>query len=265
MFSSAAALQVGFLFAEEPEVILEIIPVIMAAGEGKRMGSPLAKVLHEADGVPMVRRVMAAAALKGAQKPVVIVGHGADQVMAQLGDEVRYAFQREQLGTGHAVLCAREYFEQADGLVLVLAGDMPLLTKKTIESLVAAAKDHKNAVTLLSAKLEDPTGYGRILREDGRLVGIVEQKDATEEQRAIREVNASVYCFDSKALLEALSSLTADNAQGEYYLTDCVAHMVKSGLRAEAICAADPTECMGVNTPDQLRACSEILKKRRGG
>jgi len=238
---------------------MSIVPIILAAGEGKRMHSDTAKVLHRVCGVPMIRRAISAASLPGAEKPVVVVGHKKEQVMAELGDSARYAVQERQLGTGHAVMCAREYLVGKSGLALVLAGDMPLLKKSTVAALADAAKGR--ALALLTADLPDPSGYGRILRDEaGNLLGIVEHRDATAAQRAIKEVNASVYCFDIFALLLALNGLKNDNAQGEYYLTDCVEAIVKAGLPAAALRCGNSAECMGVNDPDQLRQCEEILK-----
>lgn len=237
----------------------------MAAGEGKRMHSPLAKVLHKAAGVPLVRRAMAAAAVNGAEQPVVIVGHMAEAVKAELAGDARFALQARQLGTGHAVMCAEEYLTGREGYALVLAGDMPLLQRSTVQKLVDYTKAQGNAVTLLSAILPDATGYGRILREGDAITGIVEHRDATEEQRQIKEVNASVYCFEIGALLTALHGLKNDNAQGEYYLTDCVAAILAMGKKAGALVAEDAAECMGVNTPEQLAQCEAILLARENG
>ncbi|MGI6192298.1 MAG: sugar phosphate nucleotidyltransferase [Christensenellales bacterium] len=240
---------------------MTIVPILLAAGEGKRMRSETAKVLHPVLGVPMIRRVMEAAAVPGAERPVVVVGHKKEQVIAELGDEARFAVQEQRLGTGHAVMMAKEYLTGKQGYALILAGDMPLLKKETVLALVRAAEG--KAVALLSAVLADPTGYGRILRDqDGNLQSIVEHKDATDEQRAVREVNASVYCFDIESLLSSLDRLTNNNAQGEYYLTDCVEDIVKAGKKAAVLCCDDPAECMGANDPAQLAECERLLKLR---
>jgi len=240
---------------------MTIVPIILAAGEGKRMRSETAKVLQPVLGAPMIRRVLDAASIPGAETPVVVVGHKKEQVMAYLGGEVRYAVQEQQLGTGHAVLMAREFLEGKQGYALILAGDMPLLRKETVLALVQAAEG--KALALLSAELSDPTGYGRILRDgEGNLLAIVEHKDATEEQRRVREVNASVYCFDIPSLLFSLDQLTNDNAQGEYYLTDCVEAIAKAGLKAAVLRCQDPAECMGANDPAQLAECERLLKLR---
>ncbi|MGI6151828.1 MAG: NTP transferase domain-containing protein [Christensenellales bacterium] len=240
---------------------MTIVPIILAAGEGKRMRSEIAKVLQPVLGVPMIKRVMDAASIPGAEKPVVVVGHRKEQVIAELGDAARYAVQEQRLGTGHAVLMAKDYLVGKKGYALILAGDMPLLKKETILALAEAAQGR--ALALLSAELEDPTGYGRILRDgDGNLLGIVEHKDATHEQQNIHEVNASVYCFDIEILLSSLDRLKNDNAQGEYYLTDCVEDVVKAGFKATALRCEDPAECMGANDPAQLAECERLLKLR---
>ncbi len=240
---------------------MTIVPIILAAGEGKRMGSDKAKVLSPVLGVPMILRVIDAASIPGAEQPVIIVGHMKEQVMQELGDSVRYAVQEQRLGTGHAVMMAKGYLYGKTGLALIIAGDMPLIRRETVISLAKAATG--KAVALLTAVLPDPTGYGRIIRDkDGNLLGIIEHKDATPEQLAINEVNASVYCFDIETLLKSLEHLTSDNSQGEYYLTDCVEAIVKSNRKAVALRCDDPSECMGANDPQQLAECERLLVGR---
>ena len=245
-----------------------VIPVLLAAGEGKRMHSALPKVLHTVDGIPMIRRVMAAAAIEGAQTPVVVVGHRADELMNALSGSARFALQAEQKGTGHAVMCASDYLKDPsgapiDGYALVVAGDMPLLRRATLEKLVHTAEQTGSALTFLSAILDDPTGYGRVVRDvQGQLMGIVEQRDATEEQKAIHEVNTLVYCMDIPKLFWALGQLTTDNDQHEYYLTDCVGLYVQHGMGVIAIPADDADECLGVNDQNELARCDRIAKAR---
>ncbi len=235
--------------------------VIMAAGAGKRMKSDLPKVLHKVLGVEMVRHVMAAASFGG--KPVVVVGHGAAQVMDALGDSALYACQKEQLGTGHAVMMARPFLEGRGGYTLVLAGDMPLLRKETLQKLSDTCREQGYAAMVLTSIASDPAGYGRILRgEDGCVLGIVEEKDATPRQRTIREVNSSVYCFETGALLASLGRLSNDNAQREYYLTDCIDLLVDAGQKVGALVAEDPMECMGVNDQAQLALCEAEMERR---
>lgn len=234
------------------------LSLIMAAGEGTRMNSNIPKVLHQVAGKAMIDRVLDVCP-SGAQ-PVVIVGHGRQAVEEHVGARARFAVQEEQKGTGHAVMTARAYLEQHEGMVLVLAGDMPLLTKDVIDALVRQAQGKKAA--LLSSVAADPTGYGRILRDvKGDVCGIVEQKDATEEQREIREVNASVYVFDAKALLDCLDALTCDNAQGEYYLTDCIALLARKGEAIGSVTAEEET-CLGVNNRVQLAQAEAVVRRR---
>lgn len=235
--------------------------IILAAGRGTRMESPLPKVLHEAVGKPLVSWVIEAVAPLLHSKPILVVGYGQERVRAQFGDTVKYAVQAEQLGTGHAVLQAREYLAAMGGYVYVLAGDMPLLTTGTLRALGERAQGRAGA--LLSAVLEDPTGYGRVVKDSaGLALRIVEHKDATHKERAVREINASVYCFDAAKLLHSLAHLTPNNAQGEYYLTDCVAHLRGRGEEVAVLQAEDPRECLGVNSLEQLREVEQLLQQR---
>ncbi len=239
---------------------MELTAVIMAAGAGKRMHSELPKVLHPLCGMELVRHAMRAAAFCG--KPVVVVGKGAEQVKQALGESAHYALQAEQLGTGHAVLMAKPYLEGKHGYTLVLAGDMPLLREETLKELVALTGREQSAASVLTAVLDDPTGYGRVLRDaSGAVRAIVEHRDATEAERQVREVNSSVYCFETKALLEALNHLNNDNDQHEYYLTDCIALLAESGRRVSAL-TAPAEECMGVNDKAQLACCAKLLQRR---
>ena len=239
---------------------MELTAVIMAAGAGKRMHSSLPKVLHKVCGMELVRHAMRACAF--CERPVVVIGNGAQQVRQTLGNTVDYALQQEQLGTGHAVMMAAEYLREKKGYTLVLAGDMPLLREETLKALVELAQREHSAAAVLTAELEDPTGYGRILRrEDGAVTAIVEHRDATEAQRAVREVNSSVYCFETKALLDALGRIGNQNDQKEYYLTDCIGILVGDGRRVSAL-KAPAEECMGVNDQIQLAACGKILQRR---
>lgn len=236
--------------------------IILAAGRGKRMESQLPKVLHEAAGKPLVSWVVDAVVPLLDQKPILVVGYGQEQVRAYFGDTVGYAVQEEQRGTGHAVLQAREYLAAMEGYVYVLAGDMPLLATATLRALGQRAQGRAGA--LLCALLEDPTGYGRVLKdEQGLALGIVEHKDATPQQLALGEVNASVYCFDAAKLLAALACLTPENAQGEYYLTDCVAHLRAQGEEVAVLQATDPRECLGVNSLKQLNEVALLLNKQK--
>ena len=238
-----------------------ISAILLAAGEGKRMKSDIPKVLHEVCGLPMVTCALRSVEHLVEETPILVVGHGAEEVKTALGDSCRYALQAQQLGTGHAVMMAAPYLEGKTGYVFVLAGDMPLLRKETLASLADAA-DGKGAA-LLTCILEDPTGYGRVIRDEkGNVLCIVEHRDADEAERAVREVNTSVYCFEIASLLAALKGLGSDNVQGEYYLTDCIAAIRESGKAVAAVVAADASEGMGVNDRVQLAEAARIMRRR---
>lgn len=232
--------------------------ILLAAGEGKRMHSARPKVLHEIAGRPLVGWGLEAARAAVAETPVLVIGHAADAVRAAIGDAARYALQPEQRGTGHALACARAYFEGRKGRVLVLAGDMPLLRPETLRKLAEAP----GAAALLTTRLPEPKGYGRILRDaEGGVAGIVEERDASEAERAIEEVNVSAYCFEISALVDCLDRLTCENAQGEYYLTDCIALLHRAGQRISAV-EIPREEGMGVNDRAELAACAAVLRAR---
>ena len=239
--------------------------VILAAGKGTRMKSELPKVLHKALGKPMVNYSIEAAKEAGAkdQDICLVVGHKAEQVKEVVGNAVTYVTQKEQLGTGHAVKCAKEFIGD-DGLTMVLCGDTPLITGKTLRKLVENHIQEGNAITVLSAVAEDPTGYGRIIKDaEGRFVKIVEQKDATEEEQKVKEINSGMYMFNSKVLSLALSELSNDNAQGEYYLTDTIEIVKEKALgKVAAMVIEDIDEIKGVNSPEQLTEAEDILRKR---
>ena len=240
--------------------------VILAAGKGTRMKSELPKVIHEALGKPMVKYSIEAALEAGAQHADIclVVGHKAEMVKEVVGEHVNYVVQTEQLGTGHAVKCAGDFIGE-DGMTMVLCGDTPLITGKTLKKLVETHKTAGNAITVLTAIAQDPTGYGRIIKDDcGRFVKIVEQKDATPEEQCVKEINSGMYIFDSKALSIALNELKNDNAQGEYYLTDTIEIVKEKGLGAvDTMVIEDIDEIKGVNSPEQLAEAEEILNKRK--
>ena len=238
-----------------------ISAILLAAGEGKRMKSDTPKVLHTLCGLPMIKWVLRAAEDLVEETPILVVGHSADTVKAALGDSFRYALQEQQLGTGHAVKMAVPYLAGKQGYVLVLAGDMPLLRAETLRTLASAAEG--KGAALLTCILDDPTGYGRVIRDEaGSVLRIVEHRDANEEERGIHEVNASVYCFEIGALLSVLAGLSAENDQGEYYLTDCIAAIRESGRKVAAVVAPDASEGMGVNDRVQLADAARILRSR---
>ncbi|HSK46878.1 MAG TPA: bifunctional UDP-N-acetylglucosamine diphosphorylase/glucosamine-1-phosphate N-acetyltransferase GlmU [Coriobacteriia bacterium] len=235
--------------------------LILAAGEGTRMKSEKPKVAHEILGVPMVRYVVQAAEQAGCERIVAVTGHKAEIVEALIED-VACVRQGEQLGTGHAVMCAQAALGNPAGSLVVLSGDTPLLRAETISGLVAVRESSGSAVTLLTTRMVDPSGYGRIVRDrDGNVSAIVEEKDCTPEQRRIDEVNTGTYCFDSAVLFAHLHRLTTQNAQGEYYLTDMVDVFTREGLTVSAMETDDPLETMGVNSRVQLAEATKVLQR----
>ena len=243
----------------------KIAALILAAGKGTRMKSDLIKVLHEVAGQPMVCWPLAAAREAGAEEMVVVVGHQAEQVQRVLSGEagLRIALQEEQLGTGHAVACGLPALSGNSTTVLILCGDTPLLTGATLQRLAMTHHSSKAAVTVLTAKLADPSGYGRIVRDSaGRVQRIVEQKDATPDEAAINEVNSGIYCMELDFLQAHIGSLGSDNAQNEYYLTDLVAVAVAEQRGCAAVVADDTQEIMGVNDRAQLAQAARLLRER---
>ncbi|HWC82534.1 MAG TPA: bifunctional UDP-N-acetylglucosamine diphosphorylase/glucosamine-1-phosphate N-acetyltransferase GlmU [Pseudonocardiaceae bacterium] len=245
--------------------------VILAAGEGTRMRSATSKVLHRIAGRSLIGHAVHAAAAIEPDELVVVVGHGRDEVTAHLSDlagrlgrEVRTAVQEQRLGTGHAVATALPALpEPLTGTVLVTYGDVPLLHPDTLRALLERHTADSASVTVLTALVDDPTGYGRMLRDaDGAVTGIVEQKDATEEQRAIREINSGVYAFDANVLVTALSRLSTDNAQGELYLTDVLGIARELGGSVGALVCPDPWQVEGVNDRVQLAGLGAELNRR---
>ncbi|MCH8551690.1 MAG: bifunctional UDP-N-acetylglucosamine diphosphorylase/glucosamine-1-phosphate N-acetyltransferase GlmU [Natronospirillum sp.] len=236
--------------------------VILAAGQGSRMKSELPKVCHPIAGEAMIRHVVRTGAELG-QRITVVVGHGADTVKAELADHagnVQFVHQTEQLGTGHAVMQALPHI-QPEERVLVLYGDVPLITTATLQPLLV--QEQAQALTLLTATLYDPTGYGRILRAGDAITGIVEQKDASADQQAIREVNTGFVAVPGERLHDWLPRLSNDNAQGEYYLTDLVALAVADGVPVTAVQPLDVGETMGVNNRVQLAALERRCQQQR--
>lgn len=242
----------------------EMVAVILAAGKGTRMKSSLPKVLHSVGGKPMLRHVMEAARGAGAARTVVVVGFGGEQVAEAMGQGAEYVTQAEQLGTGHAVMQTKDCLRGFNGTLLLLCGDTPLLTSATLRELCRIHSETAAAATVLTAVLQDPSGYGRILRgADGGVCGIVEQKDATAEQRAIREINTGIYCFEAEPLFKALDGLTCENVQREYYLTDVLAILARSGHKVGAVEGAGFEETLGINSRVQLADAEAVLRRRK--
>jgi bifunctional UDP-N-acetylglucosamine pyrophosphorylase/glucosamine-1-phosphate N-acetyltransferase len=242
-----------------------VTALILAAGLGTRMKSRMAKVLHRAGGRTLVEHVVETTlALVPADSVFVVVGHQAEQVASALeNSQVRTVVQAGQKGTAHAVEACRQAASGRRGLVVVLYGDCPLLTPRTLGNLIARQRQSGAAATLLATRLEDPAGYGRILRgADGSVEGIVEQKAATPEQLAIREVNTGIYCFQSELLWRHLGEIRPDNPAGEYYLTDIVSVLRRAGHRVDAVFHEDAQELLGINTRVELAEADRVLRLR---
>lgn len=241
-----------------------LVTVIMAAGKGTRMKSDMAKVLHTLHGKPMVCYTIEAAQQIGSDRTIVIVGHQAPSVKSALdGYAVEFAEQKEQLGTGHAVMQAEPLLRGFDGTLLVLAGDTPLIKSDTLQGLCKLHSEKKAAATILTAMMNDPYGLGRIIRDEGGQVSrIVEEKDATAEEKDIKEVNSSIYCFDARRLFDALARIRPDNKQGELYLTDTISILRESGGWIAGAMADDPDDTTGINTVEHLEAAARILDSR---
>jgi len=235
--------------------------VILAAGKGTRMYSDLPKVLHPIAGKPMVKHVIDTAKQLGAHNIHLVYGHGGDLMQQRLANEpVNWVLQTEQLGTGHAMQQAAPFFAD-DENILMLYGDAPLITKATLEKLIAAKPD--KGIALLTVVLDNPTGYGRILRENGNVVGIVEQKDANTEQLKIQEVNTGVMVSDGASFKKWLTQLDNNNAQGEYYMTDVIALANRDGCQVTAVQAADLMEVEGANNRLQLTALEQYFQQKQ--
>ena len=239
--------------------------VVLAAGKGTRMKSALPKVLHEAAGLSLIEHVLRVAAPLNPRSITIIVGHEAARVRKAVAERPGLAFasQEPQLGTGHAVLQAEPLLRGASGTVVILSGDVPLLRPETLAALITKHQDSRAAATVLTARVPDPTGYGRIVRQAGAISAIVEHRDATEEQRRIDEINSGIYAFEVSTLFDALKDIGSSNAQGEYYLPDLVTIYRSRGRVVETVTAADPAEILGVNSRKELADVGAILRARR--
>ena len=237
--------------------------IILAAGKGTRMKSKLYKVLHQVAGKAMVDHVLIQLEANHMDNIVTIVGFGAENVEEALGERTKYAVQKQQLGTGHAVMQADDLLSDLDGQTLVISGDTPLFQAETLQKLVEYHTAKQASATVLTSIAPDPTGYGRLVRNEiGIVEKIVEQKDANPEEQAINEINTGVYCFDNQTLFNALKLLSNDNAQGEYYLTDVVGILKKRGDIVAAYRMDDFDESMGVNDRMALAKANEIMRNR---
>ncbi len=238
--------------------------ILMAAGLGKRMKSDLPKVLHPLGGVPLISYPLRVCRSLDPAKVVVVVGHGAEQVKEACDYEnIIWVSQKEQLGTGHAVKCTRKTLGQFPGDLLILSGDVPFITKNSLATLLRHHRDHETKVSLMTACLDHPAGYGRVLRRsNGEVTGIVEDKDANAAEKEINEVNAGIYVASPKFLYSALDDLTNQNRQGEYYLPDIVGTACRNGERVGAVRVDDPREMLGINTREELAMMERAMQEK---
>jgi bifunctional UDP-N-acetylglucosamine pyrophosphorylase/glucosamine-1-phosphate N-acetyltransferase len=239
----------------------EVEAVVLAAGKGKRMASALPKVLHTICGRPMIAYVVETLGTIGVTSPIIVVGHGGEQVHTALGEGPRYAVQAEQLGTGHAVMQAIPLLEGHAGTVLIIYGDVPFLRAETIETLLEHHRQQGAAATILTDLRDDPTGYGRVIRDGrGNVQRIVEETDASAEERQVREINAGMYAVEAGALRDALRRIEPANAQGEYYLTDVVHHLLQGGHTVAAVIVGSSQEAAGINSRAELAEAEAAMR-----
>lgn len=237
--------------------------VILAAGQGTRMKSKLYKVLHPILGRPMIRHVIEALKPTSIDKLVTIVGHGAEAVQTEIGQDSEFALQKEQLGTAHAVLQAEAMLKSEKGTTIVVCGDTPLIKSETYKQLFEYHEQSNSKATILTTKMPDPTGYGRIIRnEHNEVERIVEQKDANETEKTINEINTGTYCFDNEALFAALKRVNNDNAQQEYYLPDVIEILKQDGEKVSALITDDQDETIGINDRVALANAEQVMKRR---
>lgn len=237
--------------------------VILAAGKGTRMGSDLPKVLHTLNGKPMISILLdTLKKIEDIQENILILGHKKDEVLSELGNDISYAVQDKQLGTGHAVKMAHEKLADFQGDILIACGDCPLLSEETIKGLISHHREGKTVCTILTARLDNPSGYGRIVKHDSYVTKIVEESDADIETKAIKEINSGVYLVNSAMLFKALDSIKNNNAKNEYYLTDIIEYFVSENYKVGSFITDDIVEIQGVNTQQQLAYLEHIVKSR---
>jgi UDP-N-acetylglucosamine diphosphorylase/glucosamine-1-phosphate N-acetyltransferase len=243
---------------------LDLHILILAAGKGTRMKSARAKVLHHVAGRPMIEHVVATASALAPRSITTVVGHQADEVMRTL-EALRLTFvvQQPQLGTGHALLSAEAALAHASGTLVLLSGDVPLLSGETLKTLVNRHVSTAAAATVVTAIVDDPAGYGRIIRSGEQIARIVEEKDATSAQLEVREINSGIYAFRLEGLFDAVRSVAAENAQREYYLPDLVDIFRRQGARVETITVPDPDEIRGINSRADLAAVSRTVRANK--
>lgn len=242
---------------------LRRMAIVLAAGKGQRMKSKLYKVLHPVCGKSMIGHVLDALKNINCERTVVIVGHGAEAVKQSLGNRAEYVLQAEQLGTGHAVKQAKALFDGEEGTILVICGDTPLVIPETLKQLIELHNRTRASATILTAKRDESTGYGRVIRAgDNSVLKIVEHKDCTPEEQRVKEINTGIYCFDNIKLFTALEQIKNNNAQQEYYLTDVISIMREQGDTVQAYCTQNNSEAIGVNDRSMLSKAERLMKER---
>ncbi len=241
---------------------MKLKTLILAAGKGTRMKSDLPKVIHKVNGIPMVKKILNELEKLGTEENILILGHKKEEILKELG-EIKYAIQEEQLGTGHAIMQAENLLKDYEGDVMILCGDTPLLRHETLKAMYEAHKKSGVATTILTSVYENPFGYGRIVKDGEKVTAIVEEKEADEETKKIKEVNAGVYCCNAKELFAALKKVTNNNEKGEYYLTDIVGIQVGEGKTVASFVLEDNREILGVNSKVELAEASKILRERK--
>jgi len=246
---------------EANSIMPNLVAVIMAAGKGTRMKSKLPKVMHSLAGKPLIEHVLDTLNQVGIERPLVIVGHGREVVEARINERAEIVEQIEQLGTGHAVMQVLPYLEDAQ-TVLVLSGDQPLLKPETLQALIELHEAQGVSATVLTAHMDQPFGYGRIIENDENSFKIIEEKDATLDERQIKKINTGTYCFKGSALKEALTKITNQNTQGEYYLTEVFDVLLKNGEKMLTYCTSDNHEALGINSRGQLAEAEAIFRER---
>ena len=242
---------------------MKLKTLILAAGKGTRMKSDMPKVIHKVNGIPMITKIIDTLSGLNPEENILILGHKKEEVLKVVGENCDYVLQTEQLGTGHAVIQAKEKLKGYDGDVMILCGDTPLLRESTLKSLYDYHKESGAVTTILTSIYENPFGYGRIVKEDGLVKAIVEEKEASEEIKKIKEVNAGVYCFNSKELFKALDKIDNNNEKGEYYLTDVIGIQVSENKKVQSFILEDKMEILGVNSKVELAQAGKALRDRK--
>ncbi len=240
---------------------MKIYSIVLAAGQGTRMKSSTSKVLHQVAGIPMINHVLERLSELEVDRTIVVVGNGSESIRDELGEQVEYVEQHEQLGTAHALLQTKSLLQDEEGMTLVICGDTPLISSKTLRELVKKHQDQEAVATILTASVRKPTGYGRIVYDAAKEVsGIVEEADATAEERAIKEINSGVYCFDNRQLFAGLAEINNNNKKGEYYLTDIIDILKKKGERIITYQTRNVREVLGVNDRLALARANQIMR-----